>query len=343
VRKRLDRESRGLRLALGALAACLLLAGCGSTYSGISSAPAPPAAEFPKASGTLTDVYKEADGESKLVVLPTSEVFDPGTDRYGFGVFTAGKEQVTDAKVALYFAHGADGRAMGPYPARIESLATKPAFIAQTTGQDPAAAKVVYVTDAAPLTADGEWRVLALVEEGDKVEATLLPSAVVGHSRRSRPGFPKTAANPPDVGQPAPDIHTPTPADVGGDLAKIDTRIPPDDMHEDLAKALGRKPVVLVFATPQFCQSRICGPVVDEEEQVKQRYGDRVAFIHMEIYKDNNPAKGVRPQVTAYRLPSEPWTFVIDRRGIVRARFEGALSVREMEAAVARVAGGSSR
>ena len=114
-------------------------------------------------------------------------------------------------------------------------------------------------------------------------------------------------------------------------------------MHEDLAKVLGRKPVVLVFATPQFCQSRICGPVVDEEEQVKQRYGDRVAFIHMEIYNQNNPAKGVRPQVTAFRLPSEPWTFVIDRHGIVRARFEGALSVAEMEAAVAKVAGGSSR
>ncbi len=184
---------------------------------------------------------------------------------------------------------------------------------------------------------------LAMVKEGGKLEATLFPSAVVGHFRHSRPGFPMTTANPPDVGERAPDVHTPTAADVGGDLARIDTRIPPDDMHEDLAKVLGRKPVVLVFATPQFCQSRICGPVVDEEEQVKQRFGDRVAFIHMEIYNQNNPAKGVRPQVTAFRLPSEPWTFVIDRHGIVRARFEGALSVAEMEAAVAKVAGGASR
>jgi peroxiredoxin len=62
----------------------------------------------------------------------------------------------------------------------------------------------------------------------------------------------------------------------------------------------------------------------------------------MEIYKENNPAKGVRPQVAAFRLPSEPWTFVIDRDGIIRARFEGALSVAEMEQAVAKVAGRES-
>ncbi len=317
----------------------LVLAGCGSTYSGISSQPAPPASEFPKPAGTLAAVYAQADGESPLVVLPTGKVFDKGNDRYGFGVFTAGKEQVTDAEVALYFAHGEKGRAHGPYPARIESLATEPAFIAQTTGQDPAAAKVVYVTHPAPFDSLGEWRVLAMVREGGKLKATLVPSAVVGHFSGASRGFPKSAVNPPDVGQPAPRVHTPTPADVGGDLAKIDTRVPPDDMHEDLAKVLGRKPVVLVFATPQFCQSRICGPVVDEEEQVKQKYGDRVAFIHMEIYNENDPAKGVRPQVRAYRLTSEPWTFVIDRHGIVRARFEGALSVREMEAAIRKVAG----
>jgi hypothetical protein len=323
--------------ALAALA--LLPAGCGSTYSGISSRPAPPVSDFPTPAGTLADVYAQADGESPLVVLPTGKVFDRGTDRYGFGVFTAGRKQVTDAEVALYFAHGAKGKVYGPYPARVESLATEPAFIAQTTGRDPQAAKVVYVTDEAPFRSLGEWRVLALVHEGDKLGATLLPSAVVGHFPHATRGFPQSTVNPPDVGQRAPRVHTPTPADVGGDLAKIDTRIPPDDMHEDLAKVLGRKPVVLVFATPQFCQSRICGPVVDEEEQVKQRYGNRVSFIHMEIYNDDEPNKGVRPQVLAYHLPSEPWTFVIDRHGVIRARFEGALSVREMEAAVKEVAG----
>jgi len=277
----------------------LVLAGCGDRYSGVGDVSAPPRSDFPPAAGkTLSGVLAQGDGESKLVVSPTGEVFDRGSDRYGFGVFTAGREQIVDAKVALYFAHGERAKALGPYPARVESLATEPAFIAQTTGNDPQAGKVVYVVDGAPFRANGEWRVLAMIEEGDSTKGTIVSSAIVGHFPHPRPGFPESPANPPDVGEPAPRVHTPTVADVGGDVGKIDTRIPPDDMHsEDLAEALGKKPVVLVFATPQFCQSRVCGPVVDEAEQVKQTLGKGVAFIHMEIYKANNPSLGLRPQV----------------------------------------------
>ena len=96
---------------------------------------------------------------------------------------------------------------------------------------------------------------------------------------------------------------------------------------------------MLVFATPLFCQSRVCGPVVDIVEQVKNTLAgaNRAAFIHVEIYNENEVDKGFRRQVSAYRLPTEPWTFVIDRRGIVTARFEGAFSAGELERAVAKV------
>ena len=115
-------------------------------------------------------------------------------------------------------------------------------------------------------------------------------------------------------------------------MSKIDTRVPPDTMHDDnLADVLGRKPVVLVFATPALCKSRVCGPVVDEAEQLKEQYGDKAAFIHMEIYKDNDLAKGYRPQVRAWKLPSEPWTFMIDRQGNVVESFEGATSLAELQ------------
>ncbi len=340
---RLRKASTG-RLRRVATLACLALAlalsavGCGNRYSGISAAPAPPRSDFPAAGGrTLAQLYAASGGESELVVLPTELVFDRGRDRYGFGVFTTSKEQVSDAKIALYFAHGGNGKAIGPFPARIESLATQSAFIAETTGKDPSAAKVVYVADGVPLSANGEWQVLAMSEEGGSTKATFVPSAVVGHFPKPQKGFPKSPANPPDVGEAAPRVHTPTAADVGGELSKIDTRIPPDDMHEDLAEVLGKEPVVLLFATPQFCQSRVCGPVVDEAEQVKQTDGKGVAFIHMEIYRGNNPRAGVRPQVQAYHLPSEPWLFVIDRHGIIRTRIEGAWGVPELERALREV------
>jgi hypothetical protein len=90
---------------------------------------------------------------------------------------------------------------------------------------------------------------------------------------------------------------------------------------------------MLLFATPRFCQSRVCGPVVDVAEQVKSEYGDEAAFIHMEIFKDDEPGK-VRPQVRAFNLPSEPWLFAIDRQGRVSSTIEGAFGVAGMTAAV---------
>jgi hypothetical protein len=108
----------------------------------------------------------------------------------------------------------------------------------------------------------------------------------------------------------------------------------------DFHDVLGKKPIVLLFATPKFCQSRVCGPVVDEASQVQRQYGNQAEFIHMEIYNDNDPAKGVRPQVRAFHLPSEPWLFVIDRRGIIRTAIEGAFSAQELTQAVKGVTAG---
>ena len=54
----------------------------------------------------------------------------------------------------------------------------------------------------------------------------------------------------------------------------------------------------------------------------------------MEIYNDNEVAKGYRPQVAAFRLPSEPWVFTIDKNGKVAARMEGAFSAAELERAI---------
>ncbi len=125
-------------------------------------------------------------------------------------------------------------------------------------------------------------------------------------------------------------IHTLTADDVGGDLTKIDTRQPPSTMHDDdFADVVGKKPVVLLFATPALCSSRVCGPVADIAEQVKSERGDEASFILQEIYNDNEVDKGVREQVKAYNLPSEPWLFVIgdrrqdldrDRGGLQRGR-----------------------
>lgn len=346
------------------LGAAFLAAGCGggsdsstSATGSVASKPAPPKSDFPKAEGrSLGEIVKAADSHAELVVSPAAIAFYKGLNRYPFGVFQPDRTQVGDAEVALYVARippavpggaaavengkekkGAVARAreealeqpaMGPYPAAIESLATKPAFRAQTTASDPDAATSVYTTEI-DFPSNGEWRVAALIKQGGELAATLLPSATVGEFKRV-----------PRVGEKAPLIHTPTPADVGGDLAKITTRIPPDTQNRvDYADVLGKEPILLLFATPQFCQSRVCGPVVDVAEQLKEQYGDKAAFIHMEIYNDNDPSKGVRPQVRAFHLPGEPWLFAIDRHGVIRAEIEGAFGLDRMTKVVRELTG----
>jgi hypothetical protein len=111
-------------------------------------------------------------------------------------------------------------------------------------------------------------------------------------------------------------------------------------MHsDDFANVLGKKPVVLLFATPALCQSRVCGPVTDIAEQVKSQYGDKVAFIHQEIYNNNRISDGPRPQMVAFHQETEPWCYVIDRNGKVSTILQGPFSVQELQSAVQKVAG----
>ncbi len=77
--------------------------------------------------------------------------------------------------------------------------------------------------------------------------------------------------------------------------------------------------------------------MVDVVLQAKAAVGDRVAFVHQEVYRDNRPERGIRPQLTAWHLVTEPWTFVIDRKGVVRTRFEGPFSPGELQRAIAAV------
>jgi hypothetical protein len=318
--------------ALALSCATLAFAGCGEGEEDADvedvGAPAPAASEFPPAEGkTLEDIIAEATPTNEIVVAPAGQVYEPGANRFGFGVFTVAQEQITDAEVALYAAPGAKGEASGPFPARIDSLETDPSFEARTTADDPDSAKAVYVTDI-EMDRPGEWRLVALIRDGEKLLAARIPSVIVDDYSAI-----------PDVGDPAPPVETPTVADVG-DVSEIDTRDPHDTMHDvDASETIGKEPTVLLFATPALCVSRVCGPVVDVAEQVKSELGDRAAFVHMEVFRENNPNEGIRPQLREYGLETEPWLFVIDAEGRVSTRIEGAFSAEELTRAVERAAG----
>jgi hypothetical protein len=313
--------------------ATALAAGCGSgSSSGTGAAPAQPKPtaaieDFPKAAGLTLGELRQRYAEGPIFA-PSTSLLEPGSNRMGFALYDNAQKQLSGAAVALYAARSDGTGLRGPFVARSESMAVKPQFQSRQTAEDPNGPKNIYVSTL-HLPKKGKMVLMGLARLDGRLVSTTAYAMTVG---------PK-GAQPPGVGDQATVIHTLTPADVGGDLAKIDTRIPPaaDLLATDFADVVGKKPVVLTFATPQLCQSRVCGPVVDVVEQARASAGDNVAFIHQEVYNDNQVKKGVRSQLAAYHLATEPWTFVIDRRGVISSRFEGALSVGELERAVAKV------
>jgi hypothetical protein len=326
---------RSLALIAAALLACALLVACGGDDDQSESRPPPVAKpeDFPSAEGKSLAELRAELGNGGPVLAPSVSQLTTGENRFGFGLFDRSRAQIANAPAAVYVAPARGGEARGPFPARYESLEVSPQYQSRQTSTDPDAARSVYVADI-PFEKPGTYDLLGIARlDGRLVAAT---SAAPGLT------VVKAADDPiPGIGDPAPRIHTPTEADVGGDVASIDTRLPPSTMHNaDFAEVVGKKPVVLIFATPALCQSRVCGPVVDIAEEVKAGMeGEDVEFIHMEVFRDNQIAKGLRPQLVEYNLQTEPWVFTVDPKGKVAARFEGAFSSRELEEGIKKARG----
>src|SRR5687767_8552327 len=269
-----------MRALLILFAIACLFAGCGGDdSSGDEAPPADRAQDFPKAnSQELQDLISNAG--SGPVLAPSSQEFRTGENRFGFALFNADRSQIADASVAVYVAPARGGQARGPYLARYESLDVRPQFQSRQTSADPDAAKSIY-TVKIPFDKPGRYQVVGVARRDGKLVAATPATPGIRVTDPARDPIPA-------VGEAPPRIHTPTEEDAAGDIASIDTRLPPSSMHEaDFADILGKKPVVLLFATPQLCQSRVCGPVVDIAEQVKAESGDDVEFIHMEVFRDN--------------------------------------------------------
>jgi hypothetical protein len=310
------------------LTAALLLSACGGGGDDDtpSEAPTPTTAAvpFPKPGAQSLPQLRERYTE-QAQFAPAISTLRKGENRVGFALFDAQQKSLDDHPTALYVAKPDGTGVRGPFTAKWESLKVKPQFESRQTAEDPEGTTGFYVAHV-PFPTRGKVVLMALTQiEGGTYSSTGYALTVA-----------KRVPTPPDVGDKAIDIHTLTGADVGGDLEKIDTRVPPlESLHkDDFADVLGKKPIVITFATPQLCQTRVCGPVVDVVEQVRAGTKADISFIHQEVYVDNKVAKGVREQLAAWHMTSEPWTYVIKRDGTIAQRFEGPVSVPELQAAV---------
>jgi hypothetical protein len=332
---------RTTALAAALAALILVAAGCGGDDDGgggsapdavtqvpsglqekVRSAQDPQPSEFPKPAGKTLQALADSIGGGPQMGLAGSVFLAGEKNRVAFGVIDD-QSGFVYGKTALYVAPTPESPAKGPYVAPADVLVTEAPYRSQqaATEADPFAA--VYAAQV-PFSKAGQYAVMAVTIVDGK------PVAAPGQLNV----IEKQADEIPEVGEPAPKVTTDTVASAGGDAEAIDTRRPTSDMHADFADEVGKKPIALLFATPQLCQSRVCGPVVDVGLQLRAHYGDQVEFIHQEVYTDNDPNKGLRRPLQEFHLQTEPWLFVVGKDGKVTARLEGSFGLNAFEQAL---------
>ena len=304
-----------LRPAAALLAlVCLISAGCGgggksgtpSTTSANSAAP--PA-------GSLEALWRAATKHAS--VIEGSSDYQPGRNRVSFLLVDSQARVISAPTVTVWVSTGLKARPYQRTVARSEPIGVPGGYSADIGS--------IFVTHVSLPKPGKYWLLASPVGSSQSIGA--LANLVVG----AKPDAPAIGAH-------AIASNTPTLTSTGGKLAALTTATHPDPRlyRLSVAEALAKHvPFVLAFATPKFCQSRTCGPVVDVVDAVAKKLASTpLRFIHVEIYKDNDPAKGFNQWVSgpgSWHLPNEPFTFVIDRKGIIRAKLSGAFSVGELE------------
>jgi hypothetical protein len=187
--------------------------------------------------------------------------------------------------------------------------------------------KGVYVARVT-LPKAGAWGVEAQIERPDGAKRALRSRFDVAAQSRT-----------PAIGSAAPATRQPLFKDVA-DPKIVCTAPTPCAFHElTVADALAlNRPALLLFATPAFCTSAVCGPDLETVQSVEPGFRGRVTFMHLEIYADPPTLQKTHNHVQEWHLPSEPWVFLLDRAGKVADKLEGGITADELREALARVA-----
>jgi hypothetical protein len=263
----------------------------------------------PATAGSIAELRQGAKELSLLTGLGGSkdDAIQTGKSIYIFDLSTDQQTLLQEGTPQISIAKTEQAKPLGPFPATW-SLFTGYEQTGDNSPQSPIPG--IYWGEI-EIPSAGTWTIAAVAKDGNE------PAIGVGHAVvLDQP----VAA----VGSQATSARTPV-ATTPAAIAKICTRDPVDDMHYiSLDEALTNgKPTVVSFATPKFCASRLCGPVVDEQLLVFQKVGkDTANFIHVEEFPTQDVSKPA-PAFLQWGFQNEPWVVVIDGGGTIRARFLG--------------------
>ena len=242
--------------------------------------------------------------------------FAPGSVRFPFLVIASNAKPVERPAADVWVATSRDGKPFQHVRAKLEPIGVPGRSEAAFGG-----VRRIYVAHLRIPRPGRYW--LVAEPQGAKLQAL----GAIDVPARSR-----SVA----VGARAPRSDTPTLATAPA--AQITTSTPPDLplLRYSVAQSLAAHvPFVVTFATPKFCTSRTCGPVVDVVEGVRKQFAARgIRFIHVEVFQDNDPTRGYNRWMRQWGLRSEPWVFLVGGDGRVKAKFEGSVSQAELAAAV---------
>ena len=296
---------------LAALSIGLILACSQSTQSVPESESNAPPEEIPLIKGPVSE-----DGLQAIFATPD---IAPGKHRVAFALTSqTGLVKALSATVQSFYDPQADSL---DDPAQT-ALALFHPF--------PLVERGLYVTN---LTFDqpGKWAIQATVLGGDG-----LPKKAALHFDVPE----KTHA--PAVGEAAIPSHSKTIHDVD-QLSQLTTgSMQDEDLYQiSIADAIENDlPTVIVMASPAFCINAVCGPQVEVLRDLKNEFPNQANFIHVDYYDNPEQIQGdlnravLSPVVREWRLPSAEWSFVIDRDGVIAARFEGFTPLQELRQAL---------
>jgi hypothetical protein len=256
-----------------------------------------------------------------------------GSQRFIVGLLTADNRFVSGGTAELRFSF------LGGEPAEPGPSVTAP-FLA-IPGDEPAhehpesggasKGRGVYAAEDVEFDLAGPWQV-EVTAEVDGRPATATAAFQVGEEQAV-----------PAIGEDALRTRNLTLEDVGdAPPGAVDSRaegggeVPDPELHDTTIAAGIRsgRPMVVVMATPVYCASRFCGPIVDMIEDLGEEYGDRAEFIHVEIWRDfQNQVvnKAAADWLLRGGNLQEPWVFFIDQGGVIRGRWDNVATRGEIE------------
>ena len=303
----------------------LATVGCGGGNDGSATvSPAAPetatggSAEEERPALSSTDDYTQRNEENGLITILATTDLGVGNGRFAFVLTEPGglvKFPVVAVK-SFFYPSGYEGEREGPFE---EQFAVFQEFPFGTRG--------VYAADY-HFDRSGKWGVEVSLPRSDGTFLTTEHRFEVND-----------ATTAPDVGDRPPDARNRTLADVES-IKELTTGSLRDPELYDLSipDALASdRPFAVVFASPAFCTTAVCGPQVEVVSELNQAYGDRMDFIHVDLFINPHEIQGDldiamhTPLLMEWGLYTDEWTFVIDASGAVTGRFEGFSPYGELE------------